>query len=345
MALDELLDASKWQYFAGPDTTGSPTWTRKLEDASQIDGGGGSTAWVPYLNAYLSIAQTPGDATRHDDVFYQVARYPWGPWSRPEMLFQGVRHTGNASFGDYGATLHPEFARGDGSTQYITYVVAGALTGSLQLAKVTFAAPSSQWHASANTEAYFGRRGERLDIATGGASISGDPDAASGEAFAALYRRRAAPAHSTVSVRVDGQPSASPGASAGLVVRNDFGRPTARSGFVALVAKAGIGVELLWDADDDGTLDQRQTVRADTTAPVWLRLHRFKLGGAKVYVGQFSHDGRTWSVVNGTPLRLGSAAEDQDAGVARFVRPRRQPDPPVSFRSFSTVTPRAIPRH
>jgi hypothetical protein len=138
VALDDVLDAAKWRYVSGTTSSGRARWTSDVRRAVGVNGGGESTAWVPYLHAYLSIAEAPWDPARFDQVFYQVSPRPWGPWSPPRLLFKGVRRPKKTLFGSYGATLHPEFAEMGGRIQYITYSVPGALTGSLQLAKVAF---------------------------------------------------------------------------------------------------------------------------------------------------------------------------------------------------------------
>jgi hypothetical protein len=144
VALANVLDAAKWRYLSGTTRTGRPRWTSDVGRAVGVNGGGGSTAWVPYLRAYLSIAQAPWDPARFDQVFYQVSPRPWGPWSPPRLLFKGVRRPKRTRFGSYGANLHPEFAQRDGRIQYITYCVPGALTGSLQLVQVAFTAKASE---------------------------------------------------------------------------------------------------------------------------------------------------------------------------------------------------------
>jgi hypothetical protein len=143
VALADMLDAAKWRYLSGVADGGRPRWDRDVFRASPINGGGGSLTWVPHLRAYLSVATAPWDPQRSDTVFFQVSATPWGPWSAPEVLFHGVRRNKGTLFGSYGAALHPEFAEGSGRTQYVTYSVPGAATGSLQLVRVAFTARTS----------------------------------------------------------------------------------------------------------------------------------------------------------------------------------------------------------
>jgi hypothetical protein len=76
-----------------------------------------------------------------NDVFYRVSYTPWGPWSNQTLIFTGL--PGYQNDADYAALAHPEFAKGNGQMQYISYVqTTGFLAQVLQLVQVTFAPPA-----------------------------------------------------------------------------------------------------------------------------------------------------------------------------------------------------------
>jgi regulation of enolase protein 1 (concanavalin A-like superfamily) len=93
------------------------------------------------------------------------------------------------------------------------------------------------------------------------------------------------------------------------VFRNDL--RTRSTGYVALVAKPAGGFLLLWDADQDGTLDSAaQLELSPTPYPARLRLLR----AGTMFTGDVSTDGgTTWRRV-GTAT-VPSAAAVQDVGV------------------------------
>jgi hypothetical protein len=70
-----------------------------------------------------------------DDVMYRVSYAPWGPWSDQAILFTGLNGQGV----DHAALSHPEYAEGDGSVQYVSYVrVTGLFRSEIRLVRAMF---------------------------------------------------------------------------------------------------------------------------------------------------------------------------------------------------------------
>jgi len=82
-----------------------------------------SVSWNAYLGSYLSVHSVP----LSNDVVYQTAASPQGPWSPEQYLFTG-RH--DASHTNYAAKEHPELARDGGRTLVVSYADAAEGIGS-----------------------------------------------------------------------------------------------------------------------------------------------------------------------------------------------------------------------
>jgi hypothetical protein len=135
VALENATVPADWTYY-----TASGTWSSNPADAVTIFQGGAagnSVFYDTYLGVYVAIYS----GVFSDDVYYRVSYTPWGPWSDQTLIFTGLAgYQGNA---DYAALAHPEFAQGNGQTQYITYVQdTGFLQQVLQLVQITFAPPA-----------------------------------------------------------------------------------------------------------------------------------------------------------------------------------------------------------
>ncbi len=129
--LADALDRSTWIFYAGHGM-----WSPNSADAVTVLQGGASNQvfFDPYLGDYVAIYSAPLD----DDVMYRVSYSPWGPWSDQALLFTGVP---GQNF-DYAALSHPEFAEGDGQTQYVTYVrITGLFESEIRLVQVVFGHP------------------------------------------------------------------------------------------------------------------------------------------------------------------------------------------------------------
>ncbi|TDO68724.1 uncharacterized protein DUF4185 [Kribbella sp. VKM Ac-2571] len=130
--IGNVTDISQWRYYTGADSNGNPQWSTDPNTAVQVkaNGAAGSTVyWDSALGAYVNtfmqfLAQ---------DVMYQTAPQPWGPWSTPTKLFTAAKTSGT----EYAAFAHPEYTSADGLTKYFTYYTSS--TGAQMLVKVRFA--------------------------------------------------------------------------------------------------------------------------------------------------------------------------------------------------------------
>lgn len=186
------------------------------------------------------------------------------------------------------------------------YTVGGQPLTFEQARTVTVAEPvAAPLVTAATTEAYFGQRGNQLAVLAGGRDMWTGIDE-----YGAIFRPDVtATAASAASVTLLSQAATDPSARAGLVFRNDL--RTRSTGYVALIAKPANGFLLLWDADDDGTLDSAARLELNPTPyPARLRLSR----AGTTFTGDVSTDGgTTWRRV-GTAT-VPSAAAVQDVGV------------------------------
>jgi hypothetical protein len=136
VALADVLDESKWQYFAG-----SGTWSSDPADAVTVfDGGaaGSTVLYSKYHGLFLAIYNGVFD----DDLFYRASRTPWGPWSDQALLFT-ARPGWNGEI-SYAGEAHYELAQQDGKVQYVTYAhPIGFLRWDIPLVKVVFGPPAS----------------------------------------------------------------------------------------------------------------------------------------------------------------------------------------------------------
>ena len=133
--LADALDKRAWRYYTGSG------WSPNPNAAVPVFNGGaaGSTVfYVPAFDAYmLAYSQT-----FTEDMLYSVSRTPWGPWSEPRLLFEGLPAWNNGF--NYSGHGHPEFAEDDGRVQYFTYAHAtGLLQGDLPLVRVVFGDPAN----------------------------------------------------------------------------------------------------------------------------------------------------------------------------------------------------------
>jgi len=136
VALANATVPADWTYY-----TSSGTWSSNAADAVTIFQGGAAGNSVFY-DSYLGVYVAIYSGVFSDDVYYRVSDTPWGPWSNQTLIFAGLPgYQGNA---DYAALAHPEFASGNGQTQYVTYVQdTGFLAQSLQLVQVVFGPPAA----------------------------------------------------------------------------------------------------------------------------------------------------------------------------------------------------------
>ncbi len=133
--LADVLDKSKWAYYAG-----NGVWSANPDDSKSVYTGGAAGDTIfrsEYLGMYVAVFQP----FLSNDVFYRVAWKPEGPWSDQALLFTAQQGTDTS----YAARVHPEYAQNAGQIQYVTYVKnTGFLQQQLPMVKVTFGPPSTR---------------------------------------------------------------------------------------------------------------------------------------------------------------------------------------------------------
>jgi Domain of unknown function (DUF4185) len=131
VALADALDITQWTYYAGNNS-----WSTNPADAVIIFQGGAAANQVFY-DAYLGLYMNIYNPALNNDMYYMVSSTPWGPWSAPTLLFKGeTPYKGSVN---YTGQAHPEFAQGNGQTEYVTYAhPTGLLREDLPLVQVMF---------------------------------------------------------------------------------------------------------------------------------------------------------------------------------------------------------------
>lgn len=153
------------------------------------------------------------------------------------------------------------------------------------------------------------------------------------DSYGSIFRRAAAGATSTVTVRVVGYDRVARSSKAGIAVRNNLGQAGAAQGYVSLVVQAD-GVTLFGDRDGDGLMDEFYPLRSGPIdGPLWLRLQRT---GATV-TGAYSTDGQAWTVLPQT-LTLTNPAAALDAGMVYVPNSGITPDSTVGTATFDNFT-------
>lgn len=129
--LADALDITKWTYYAG-----NGNWSTNPADVFTIFQGGAAANQVFY-NAYLGLYMNIYNPALNNDMYCIVSQTPWGPWSKPTLVFKGeTPYKGSVN---YTGQAHPEFAQGNGQTQYVTYAhPSGFLQEDLPLVQVVF---------------------------------------------------------------------------------------------------------------------------------------------------------------------------------------------------------------
>jgi hypothetical protein len=133
--LESATTASAWTYYAGNNT-----WSPNAADAVTVFNGGAAGSSVFY-DAFLGEYVAIYSGVLNSNLYYNVSYTPWGPWSAATQFYTGL--PGYQNNADYAALAHPEFAQGNGQTQFITYVQdTGFLAQDEQLLKLVFAPPA-----------------------------------------------------------------------------------------------------------------------------------------------------------------------------------------------------------
>jgi hypothetical protein len=89
-------------YFKGFDNAGAPTWSQNESDANPIVKNGTmgdlSVTWCEPLSLWLMTYDSRSPA--QSGIQFQYSRTPWGPWSKPQVLFNATTD------GAYGKFIH-----------------------------------------------------------------------------------------------------------------------------------------------------------------------------------------------------------------------------------------------
>jgi hypothetical protein len=129
--LADSTTASAWTYYAG-----NGTWSSSASNAVTVFNGGaaGSSVFYDnYLGEYVGIYS----GVENNNCYYIVGTNPWGPWSTATQFYTGL--AGESGSVDYALLAHPEFAEGNGQTEYVTYVqTTGFLAQQIQLVQLVF---------------------------------------------------------------------------------------------------------------------------------------------------------------------------------------------------------------
>lgn len=114
---------------------------------------------------------------------------------------------------------------------------------------------------------------------------------------------------------------------AGIMARNDIGKPGQAKGYVILACSPAAGVSIEWDADGNGVLDEHTNFDGYTIWPQWLKLDR----DGDRFIGYSSTDGRQWTKIG--EAKVPGASDIMDAGMfayrdsARFTNFQIKPAP------------------
>ena len=133
--LASVTTPSAWTYYAGNNV-----WSANAADAVTVFNGGAAGSSIFY-DAYLGMYVAMYSGVLNNNIYYCVSNHPWGPWSAATQFYTGL--SGYQNNPDYAALAHPEFAQGNGQTEFLTYVQdTGFLQQQLQLVRVVFAPPA-----------------------------------------------------------------------------------------------------------------------------------------------------------------------------------------------------------
>lgn len=100
-------------YFVGLDSSGTPIWSSKEQDATEIISppvGETSVAWDNYLGKWIMTYLNEQKRA----LVIRDSSQPWGPWSDEKTLLLGY----GENAGLYGAYLHPRYFEQDGKIIY-----------------------------------------------------------------------------------------------------------------------------------------------------------------------------------------------------------------------------------
>ena len=115
--VEAVEDLGSYDYFAGVDDGGSPTWSGKLHDAETIvppTVGELSVMWSDYLQRWVMTYSDAGSAYIREGIT------PWGPWGEPIELVSGAEYPGL-----YSPYLNPRYVTEGGRRIFFTLSLWG----------------------------------------------------------------------------------------------------------------------------------------------------------------------------------------------------------------------------
>ena len=143
--LSGIEDPKALRYYAGLDESGLPRWSKDESNAAALFEqpcvGEISVAWNPFIRKWLMLYNC------RRNIIVRVSGSPWGPWSSPQVLFNGWRDDGYCHFihaswlskwcdavndfgrgftsgGSYGPYMIPGYFKGDEKTTTIYFVLS-----------------------------------------------------------------------------------------------------------------------------------------------------------------------------------------------------------------------------
>jgi hypothetical protein len=109
---EAVEDQSAYEYFAGADAAGEPTWDADMAAAETVvEGTIGelSVMWSTHLDRWIMTYSDGGNA------FIREGVTPWGPWADPIELISSAEYPGL-----YSPYMNPRYVSDDGRTIYFT---------------------------------------------------------------------------------------------------------------------------------------------------------------------------------------------------------------------------------
>jgi hypothetical protein len=96
----EIENPSSICYFAGSDQAGRPTWSCREDDALPLLGehcvGELSVSYNRFIRRWILLYNCESDKVGR--IVMRTARFPWGPWSAPQIIFDPGRDRGFCHF-------------------------------------------------------------------------------------------------------------------------------------------------------------------------------------------------------------------------------------------------------
>jgi len=132
-AQEDLLDRRNWEFYAGPDAAGVPTWSRDITEkrAVLVDCTRrhvGDTKDSPKGYSVISQGGVVYDAPLHRYIYTSWTEYtfefyeapaPWGPWRRFLSKDFGLPPWTAANHGGYGTSIPSRYISKDGTTMWV----------------------------------------------------------------------------------------------------------------------------------------------------------------------------------------------------------------------------------